>query len=193
MDARVRATRAASGLGATRARGWSATHVVDGGEIGAGELGITRANSSRATLRTETRLEGREQGRADARAVGGMGAHRRVVRHHRVGGGVVPRGDAGAGTPVFAPNILARTDAPNLRDSSGDGSRNASRNPPPDGEIPFDDAFGEPPADGRTRLRQPSRRRIRALIFLEQFLYETIIRMYGVSESTTCDVSWERR
>ena len=42
-------------------------------------------------------------------------------------------------------------DAPNLRDSSGDGSRNASGNPPPDGEIPFDDAFGGslPPMVGR--------------------------------------------
>ena len=58
------------------------------------------------------------------------------------------------GTPVFSP--AARTisptaaEAPNLRDSSGDWSRNASGNPP-DGEIQFDDAFGGslPPMVGR--------------------------------------------
>ena len=135
------------------AEGWSATYVVDGGEIGAGEFGNNAG-----------KLVSCDAPDGDAsRGAGNKDAPTLVpwAEWALIAGSCVTTALAGVlylvvtrelkGTPVFAPNILARTDAPNLRDSSGDGSRNASRNPPPDGEIPFDDAFGGslPPMVGR--------------------------------------------
>ena len=67
---------------------------------------------------------------------------------------VLARSLAGLDRPlplrVLTDSAATAADAPNLRDSSGDWSRNASGNPP-DGEIPFDDAFGGslPPMVGR--------------------------------------------
>ena len=97
--ARACATRAASGRGATRA-----PRVVRDLRRRRGRNRSRRIRGSRGTalvVRPSGRVpRGRwDRGRAgcaDARAVGGVGAHRGVVRHHRVGDGVVPHGDAGA-------------------------------------------------------------------------------------------------
>ena len=75
-------------------RGRSATYEVDVGR----NVGRRIREPGRGAARV-VRPSGRDRlgrGRADARAVGGVGAHRRVVRHHRVGDGVVRHGDAGA-------------------------------------------------------------------------------------------------
>ena len=136
------------------AQGWSATYVVDGGEMWAGEFG---ADAGRLTSCDPPDVT--DSG-------GGTGAPTLVpwAEWALIAGSCVTTALATVlyvmvtrelrGTPVFSP--AARTisptaaEAPNLRDSSGDWSRNASRNPP-DGEIPFDDAFGGslPPMVGR--------------------------------------------
>ena len=139
------------------AEGWSATYVVDGGEIGAGEFGNNAG-----------KLVSCDAPDGDAsRGAGNKDAPTLVpwAEWALIAGSCVTTALATVlyvmvtrelrGTPVFSPAARAisptAADAPNLRDSSGDGSRNASGNPPPDGEIPFDDAFGGslPPMVGR--------------------------------------------
>ena len=116
------------------AEGWSATYVVDGGEIEAGDFGA----NSRGRLSSCDPPDGGAEGGAE-------GAPTLVpwAEWALIAGSCVTTALATVlylmvtrelkGTPVFSP---AR-----IRDSSGDGSSDASGNPP-DGEISFDDAFG---------------------------------------------------
>lgn len=130
------------------AEGWSATYVVDGGEIGSGEFGDRAGRLSSC--------DPPDGYHAGGGAGGGPGAPTLVpwAEWALIAGSCVTTALATVlylmvtrelrGTPVFAPNAAraAAAEAPNLRDSSGDGSRNASGNTRSDGEISFDDAFG---------------------------------------------------